>query len=240
VAREPGHESPMKRLDWLLIRPHRSGRKRSETIDSVQRRIDDLVAQSTTRVLTETEVDRLADLEDRFDELTLSQCEAVRAPLVRDDPDLDERLSAEFDDMDLPEEEFEAWADARVAEFDCDRCPHASPYSLYPSNPCEMNAGPLLEILADHPGWTTHIGGIMSPARMLALAAFIDDCLKQGNHRTVEGIDTANYLVHARKFLVHWGGMGFGVEADTHADDPIETPEGTIGVRRSLEPTLLH
>lgn len=229
----------MTRLDWLLVRPPRTGKKRTETIREIEDNIGLLVHESSRKLLTEAQIDLLSNLEADLEDLTLSTCEAVNAPRLKDAPDADDRLEAEYEDEDT-DEDFAAWRAQRAEDFDCECCPFASPYSLYPVNPCEMNGGPLLDILADHPSLCKQAQRPMTPAKMLALAAIVDECLTNGAFRSTEGLDAADYLQHVRRFLTRWASFGFGIIPDYDADAPVHTPDGVLTLKQKRSSAVLH
>jgi hypothetical protein len=229
----------MTRLDWLLVRPARHGRRRADIIRQLEEAIGTRVAASRDQLLSERAVNELVALEDRLEDLTTSTCEAVNAPVVRDDPDHLARLEDEFDarDDDL---DFETWAAERADEFDCERCPFASRYSLYPVSPCEINAGPLLISLAQHPELTARVRLQMGPAEMQRLAEALRGVLRSGSIQPVEGIDARDHLEKCTIFLESWAARGFGVRPDVDADAPIQTPEGPLEVLPRPSAMVLH
>jgi len=229
----------MIRLDWLLVRPPRVGKKRTAAIRELEEGMALFVAESRDALLTEEQLDVLTNLETEHDNLTLSTCEAVNAPRLKDAEDALERLEAEFED-DGPEEDYETWSAQRAEDFDCESCPFASPFSLYPVNPCEMNGGPLLEILADHPTLCKQAQRPMTPNKMLALAAIIDECLATKEYQPVEGLDAEDYLQHARRFLTHWASFGFGLLPDLDADAPVHAEDGLLSLTSRRSKAILH
>ncbi len=229
----------MTRLDWLLVRPARHGRRRADIIRQIEAAIEARVVASQHQLLTEKAVNELVALEERLEDLTTSTCEAVNAPIVRDDPDHVARLEDEFDarDDDL---DFETFAAERADEYDCERCPFASRYSLYPVSPCEINAGPLLMSLAQSPELAARVRAPMAPSEMQALAAAFRGVLASGSIQPVEGIDARDHLEKCTTFLESWAARGFGVRPDGDADAPIQTPEGLLEVFPRLSATVLH
>ena len=135
----------MKRLDWHLIRPPRPD---AGEVSEIIRRIDELVQTATEKVLDEEELALLLELEDLHDKRTTSACDAVGAPRVEDDPDWESRVIDEYADTDT-HLDLEDYLDLRRREPDCERCPFASPYSLFPLDPCEFSAGALQRVLDD-------------------------------------------------------------------------------------------
>jgi hypothetical protein len=229
----------MTRLDWLLVRPARNGRRRAEPLRRLEQAIAARLAAARTRVLSPAAVDELCDLETRLDDLTLSECEAVNAPVYRDDPDGPERLAAMYQD-EGDDRALEAWVHDRLDDFDCDKCPFASRYSLYPSSPCELSAGPLRIVLADHPDLVDRLALPMGPAEMQQLAASLREVLQGGSFHAVEGLDTRDYLTAAVRFLESWAARGFGVDPDLDADEPFPTPEGPLHIPRVAPTSILH
>jgi hypothetical protein len=229
----------MTRLDWLLVRPARHGRRRADTIRQLEEAIAARVSAARERLLSERAVDELVALEERLEDLTTSTCEAVNAPIVRDDPDHVERLREEFasrdDDLD-----FGTFASERIDEFDCERCPFSSRYSLYPVNPCEINAGPLLTSLAHYPELAARVRLPMGPAEMQQLAASLRGVIATGSILPVEGLDARDHLAMCTTFLESWAARGFSVRPDLDADAAIHTPEGLLEVVPRLSTSVLH
>lgn len=229
----------MKRLDWLLVRPPRVGKRRTDAMRDLEDGIGLLVTESRRVLLSEAQVDMITNFEADYELLTLSTCEAVNAPRLKDSEDANERLEAEFEDEDT-DEDFATWSAERAEDFDCENCPFASPYSLYPVNPCEMNGGPLLEILAAHPQICKQAQRNLTPNKMLALAALIDECLINKDYQDIEGLDAEDYLQHARRFLTHWASLGFGLNPDVDADADVHTPDGLLSLTSRRSKAILH
>jgi hypothetical protein len=229
----------MTRMDWILVRPPRRGRARRDDVRDIEQHIDLLELHARTELLSERQVAMIVDFEDQLESMTKSPCDAVKAPRVRDAEGWEERLEDEYAEEGT-DEDFELWRADRADDYDCDRCPYASRYSLYPSDPCEMNAGPLLEICEGHTTILRMLKLPMTPAKMLAMAALLDECLDKGTWRAVEGIDAEDYLRQARHFLTRWSAAGFGVLPDLDADAPIHTPDGVLELKRRVSNAILH
>ncbi len=222
----------MKRLDWRLIRPFRAGACREPSVaDEVER----LVEQAVTQGLVGEEMAELVALEERYQALTVPPCEAVSAPRLEDDPDWESRLIDEYGESDL-DLELEDYLSARRREHDCERCPYASPYSLFPMDPCEFSAGALEVVLDDEDLWL-RAQQAMTPPAMVALATDLAAALAQGRYRGLDELDARDYLEKAIFFLRFWADLGFAVrparldQPDEDAardlraaDDPGETP----------------
>jgi len=218
--------NPLPRIDWQLIRPARPGKKHARVLDEVEPLIEAQVYDATQRVFGERELDQLRALEDRHDNATIASCEAAHAPRVEDDPDWETRIVDEFSETDT-ELELDEYLDLRRREFDCDRCPHASPFSLFPQDPCEISVGPLLVALDVR--ITTRLSEPMGPDDMIALADDLDRA-RGGEHIVVPGIDVADLMAKASKFLRFWARLGFGVRPEVvDSLSPIQTPDGPVG-----------
>lgn len=196
----------MKRVDWCLVRPAKPG---AIGVAAVEGEIAALVARASEEVLTEDELLRLIALEDEHDALTVLMCDAVGAPRVEDDPDWESRACDEFADSDT-DLELEEYLELRRKDPDCERCPFASPYSLYPLEPCEFSVGPLFHILGD-PGVHALAKQRMGPPEMNELADAID-AASAGGFRAVAELDAGEFLKQATHFLRFWARHGFGVE----------------------------
>ena len=194
--------------------------------------------EARRRVLREREVEELVELEERLDGMTLSACEAVHAPRVEDDPDWESRLVDEFAgaDTDL---ELEEYLEIRKREFDCDRCPFASEYSLYPQDPCEMSLGPLYVAVAD-PAIKARFLAPMGPEDMRALADTLDVVIQAGGLTPQRGVDVQDMAGKAVEYLRLWAKVGFGILPELVANEPpIQTPEGIVDPATTTR-TLLH
>lgn len=232
----------MKRLDWSLIRPARpakKGQRPQRQIDEIEAVIDGRVHEAARRVLSEEEVDALADLEERLEDLTVAACEAARAPRVGDDPDWENRLVDEFDEADT-DLELDDFLEVRRQEFDCERCPHAAMYSLYPLDPCEMSVGPLLQALSGGP--LAHaIRRPMGPDDMRKLADELERALEEGRYGHLAEVDVSDLLNKSVGYLRFWARLGFGVRPELVEDDAaIQTPDGPVGAPGGSHSKLLH
>lgn len=235
----------MKRLDWTLIRPPRPSRK-NVPIKRQQRRIEDLEAaidarvhEASHRLLSEDEVAALAELEDKLDDITVASCEAAHAPRVGDDPDWENRLVDEYADADT-DAELDDYLEMRRQDFDCERCPHASPYSLYPQDPCEISVGPLLAVLEGEALLAT-LTRPMGPDDMRTLAGSLEQTLDAGRFKTLAEVDVADLLHKCIDYLRFWAKLGFGVRPELVDDEAaIITPDGPIGAPGAGQSTLLH
>lgn len=215
----------MKRLDWHLIRPPRPG---AAEVTDIERRIDELVQRATEKVLDDDELALLLDLEDLHDERTIAACEAVSAPRVDDDPDWESRSIDEYADTDT-DLDLEEYLDLRRAEPDCERCPFASPYSLFPLDPCEFSAGGVLQVVTD-PDVRRQAAEPMDPAQMLALADALEVALAEHRWEPIVELDAEDYLKKAVCFLRLWARHGFRVRpVATDEEAPILTPDGPSG-----------
>lgn len=215
----------MKRLDWHLIRPPRPD---AAEVEEIERHIDELVQRATEKVLDDKELARLLDLEDLHDERTVAACEAVAAPRVDDDPDWESRVIDEYGDTDT-DLDLEEYLDMRRAEPDCERCPFASSYSLFPLDPCEFSAGALLLVIADR-DIRRRASEPLEPPQMLALAGALDRVIAERSWEAIAELDAEDYLKKAAFFLRLWARHGFRVRpVATDEEAPILTPDGPMG-----------
>jgi len=215
----------MKRVDWHLIRPPRADAREVATLE---RRIDELVQRATEKVLDAEELAVLLDLEELHEERTIAACEAVGAPKVEDDPDWESRAIDEYADTDT-DLDLEEYLDARRVEPDCERCPFASPYSLFPLDPCEFSAGALLRIISD-PRVRRQVVDTMNAREMVALADALDEVLVERRWEEIVELDAEDYLKKAVFFLRLWARHGFRVRPVATDDEaPILTPGGPVG-----------
>ncbi|PKN58425.1 MAG: hypothetical protein CVU56_06050 [Deltaproteobacteria bacterium HGW-Deltaproteobacteria-14] len=215
----------MKRLDWHLIRPPRPG---AAEVAEIEHRIDELVHRATEKVLDEDELTRLLDLEDLHDERTIATCEAVGAPRVDDDPDWESRTIDEYADTDT-DLDLEEYLELRRAEPDCERCPFASVYSLFPLDPCEFAAGGLLQVVTDG-DVRRQVAEPMDAGQMVALADALERVMAEGRWEHIVELDAEDYLKKAVFFLRLWARHGFRVRpVATDEEAPILTPDGPIG-----------
>jgi len=235
----------MKRLDWTLIRPARPRKKAQRaqrhhrSIDELETAIEARVHAATERLLTEAEVDELAELEERLEDLTVASCEAARAPRVGDDPDWENRLVDEYAEADT-DLELDDYLELRRKDFDCERCPHVALYSLYPQDPCEMSVGPLLSALGAE-SLVLAIQRPMGPEDMHELAAQLERTLEAGSFTTLAEVEVSDVIHKAIGYLRWWADLGFGVRPELVDDEaPLHTPEGPIGAAGKGQSTLLH
>lgn len=229
----------MRRLDWQLVRPDGDG-----TLDeSLQLLV--LIRRLSTKEaagdLHEEETELLLGAEDAYYDTTLAQCDAVEAPTVEEDPHWETRLIDEFAvtdvDMDM---ELEDYLDVRRREPDCDRCPYASPYNVFPMERCEFSAGGLEEALTDA-ALCTRLAQPMQPADMLALAADLERAVEDGAWREIDAVDTQDYLAKAILFLRFWANHGFGV-LPTDVDEIIDFTgrQSATTAAEDDEPPVFH
>ena len=197
----------MRRIDWQLVGPLRADDGRGEELVEELRRVEE---EAASRPEDQALLARLRELDDACAEASLSPCEAVGAPLVGDDPDWETRVIDEFAGLDL-ELELEEYLGQRSREPDCERCPYATPYSLYPMAPCEFAAGGLEEILRDAEQLDAALAA-MGPEAMAALATSLDQTLRAGHWLASEVLEVPDYLEKAVCFLRFWSEHGFGVE----------------------------
>lgn len=230
----------MKRLDWTLIRPPRPTKKSARLVDELEQKIELKVRAARRRVLTTTEVDKLVSLEERLDNHTIAACEAAHAPRVEDDPNWENRIVDEYADSDN-DYELDEYLELRRREFDCDRCPHAALYSLYPQDPCEISVGPLLDTLADGE-LIKSLTTAMGPDDMADLAARLDAARTTGHFGSVPGLDIADLLEKSAHYLRFWGQLGFGIRPElVDEEEPIVTPGDSEDGGEEDPPTgLLH
>jgi len=229
----------MKRLDWTLIRPPRPNKKSARLVDQIEQRIELRVRESQRRLLTPAEVEKLADLEDRLDNHTLAACEAAHAPRVEDDPDWENRIVDEYAESEN-DFELDEYLELRRKEFDCDRCPHAAVYSLYPQDPCEISVGPLLDALSDK-ALLALLLTPMGPEDMNGLAARLDEVRSAQTFAAIPGIDAADLLERSAHYLRFWGQLGFGIRPELIDEEaPILTPDGPAGPPEGEPSGFLH
>ncbi|TNF26839.1 MAG: hypothetical protein EP329_20570 [Deltaproteobacteria bacterium] len=215
----------MKRVDWHLMRPPRAD---AREVASLEHRIDELVQRATEKVLDEEELAVLLDLEQLHEQRTISACDAVGAPRVEDDPDWESRVIDEYADTDT-DLDLEDYLEVRRAEPDCERCPFASPYSLFPLDPCEFSAGALLRVVQDA-DVRRRATEPMAPADMLALADALERLVAARAWEEIVELDAEDYLKKAIFFLRLWARHGFRLRpVATDEEAPILTPDGPMG-----------
>lgn len=213
----------MKRLDWTLVRPPQPNSKSMQLADSLELRIAARLREATHRVLTPSEVEKLAALEARLERHTVSSCIASQAPKMGDSPHWEDRVIDEYNELDL-DYELDEYLEMRREEFDCERCPHAVRYSLYPQDPCELSVGPLLEAL--HSPLREHLLKPMGPQDMQVLATSLEVALNNADFSEIAGLDVPNLLKACVRFLRFWSDLNFGLRPELVCDqDAILTPE---------------
>lgn len=198
----------MRRLDWQLVRPRTIDGDVQESLTMAEM-IRRLVTREAAGELTGEDRTVLNQLEEAYEDSTQLHCHAVSAPFVGDDPHWETRLLDEYDDSDA-DIELEDYMALRKAEPDCERCPYASPYSLYPMDPCEFSAGLLEQVLADAE-LQIQASRPMTPQAMRAYADDLDRALSDGRWRRVDTLDAEDYLAKAVHFLRFWADHGFGL-----------------------------
>lgn len=229
----------MKRLDWTLIRPARPSKKSGRLVDELEQKIELRVREAKRRLLTPSEVDKLVSLEDRLDNHTITACEAAHAPRVEDDANWENRIVDEYAETDN-DFELDEYLELRRREFDCDRCPHAAIYSLYPQDPCEISVGPLLDALEDL-DILNRLTVSMGPEDMAQLAGQLDATREARRFQPATGLDIADLLEKSAHYLRFWGQLGFGIKPELIDDeDPIHTPEGHSGPSDGETSGFLH
>jgi len=208
----------VRRLDWRLVGPGRD----ADTDGELLFRAYQEAYERARHALPGSRADRtLSDLEWVWTDGTVAPCEAVDAPRVSDDPDWRPRIVDEYGetetDMDL-----EDYLAMRADERDCERCPYATPYSLFPMDPCEFSAGALEEILRA-PALVRRLREPQGPQEMLDLAGHIDEALRRGDVREVPFLDTRDYVSKAVHFLRFWAQRGFHIfPEDIDADAAVQ------------------
>ncbi|MGM0576246.1 MAG: hypothetical protein ACQEXJ_11000 [Myxococcota bacterium] len=228
----------MRRLDWQLVRPKRNGGVREPLrMAEMMRR---LVTREASGDLGTEDRALLRSLEALYLEETIPPCEAVGAPTVGDDPHWESRIIDEYAEADV-HVELEDYLAARRVQPDCARCPYASPYSLFPMDPCEFAAGALEQVLQD-PDLRARAQAAMTPDGMQDYADGLEEVLREGRWRPVEALDVADYLEKAIFFLRFWSGHGFAILPDD-IDEVLGFP-GDVTVPSPVdtesEPTTYH
>lgn len=205
-----------RRLDWELIAPPKAGAE--ERYVSVRAALDSNYAMALAAPADVAAAAAVADVELEFESVALFKCDVVEAPRVDDDPDWESRVIDEFGMLDAPIE-LEEYLETRRTEPDCDHCPYASRYSVFPMAPCEFSVGGLLEVLADHPDLLVRLKSNMAPAAMLDFADCLSGLLPAENLVDLECVDTRDYMDQAAQFLRFWARHGFAVRpVDIDAD----------------------
>lgn len=207
---------PPMRLDWELVAPPLSSKDALHI--EAQRSLEVCYRQALESPADESAVASLAEAEQELDQVSLFKCDVVSAPRVDDDPDWESRVIDEYGDSDVAME-LQEYLDERRTEPDCESCPYANRYSIYPMDPCEFSAGGLLQTLQRHRELVAAIRSNMSPEEMLACAASIVVVVEAGTFDDLDGVDTRDYLLEATQFLRFWARHGFFVRATLLDED---------------------
>ena len=222
----------MRRIDWRLIRPPRDSSEEGSRIALALSRLWTRISDLEDGGHTES---HLLELEKRYLKHTLSPCEASSAPKIDDDPDWQTRMLEEYEYLDVAED-LEDFLTSRRNDPDCERCPYASNYSLFPMDPCEFSAGALEEILSDKSlAEQASVG--MGPAEMLLFAQRLEATITEGQFQEHPAIHAEDYLEKTISFLRYWGKMGFSIEPallDERIFELAEQPDEQV----HNEPTL--
>jgi hypothetical protein len=226
----------MRRLDWQLVRPPRDG----EVAESVEVAmiIRRLVTREAAEDISDEDTALLEELETSYDGDTISTCEAVGAPVVQDDPEWESRLVDEFAESDV-DVELEEFIEMRRADPDCERCPLASPYSVYPMDACEFSAGALEVVLLDAEA-RAQAARAMDPAAMTTYADALEAALGAGRFRESPALDVRDYITSAVSFLRFWAERGFAVlpgDIDEIVNYAETSDEGVPGEDEGPSPT---
>jgi hypothetical protein len=196
----------MRRIDWLLVPPVRPD---DDEGSQIQTTLGRLLERANREGIDADEIEEIGAMSTLYEQHTVSTCEAVGAPVVEDDPDWESRILDEFAETDL-DEDLEVYLESRRKHPDCERCPYASPYSLYPMDPCEFGAGALDDLLTDE-ALREAIQTPSDPAAMVALAARLRDAIDGGRHSTSEVVHVRDYIEKAIFFLRFWSERGFSI-----------------------------
>lgn len=230
----------MRRLDWQLVRPQADGNVAEplRLVELITRR----VRLEAAGELDEEGHDLLEHLESRYLDETTPYCEAVGAPIVGDDPHWESRVIDEFADSDV-DLELEEYLELRQREPDCERCPYASPYSVFPMDPCEFSAGGLELVLFD-PDLAALATRPMTPTDMRSYADALNAELDEGRCRDTDVLEASDYLQKAILFLRFWADHGFALHP-IDLDDVIGFPGDDDGHVLAIsdddsEPTTFH
>jgi len=227
----------MRRVDWQLVRPDGDG-DLEESLQLAQM-IRRLATKEAAGDLTEEEGKLLVGIEDTYFEGTLAQCDAVEAPIVEEDPHWETRVIDEFAESDV-DMELEDYLDIRRREPDCERCPYASPYNVYPMDPCEFSAGALEQVLTDA-ALILRLAEPMQSKDMVALAAALEAAAAAGAWREIDAVDARDYLSKAVLFLRFWAKHGFGI-LPTDVDEIIDYTgqDSAITAPEDEDPPIFH
>lgn len=196
----------MRRIDWLLVPPVRPDDDEGAQIQTALGR---LLERANREGLDADEIEEAGAMAILYEGHTVSACEAVGAPIVEDDPDWETRVLDEYAEADL-DEELESYLESRRQHPDCERCPYASPYSLYPMDPCEFGAGALDDLLTDEALRET-IQTPADPKAMMDLANRLQEAIDGGRHTQSEVVHVRDYVEKAIFFLRFWAERGFSV-----------------------------
>jgi hypothetical protein len=227
----------MRRLDWQLVRPMRSGEAGASMESAlIVRR---LVTREAADDLSPDDAALLEELEVSYEADTISPCEAVGAPIVQDDPEWESRLVDEFAESDV-DVELEEFLEMRKSDPDCERCPHASPYSVFPMDACEFSAGALEVVLLD-PEPRVQAARPMDADAMVAYADTLEAALRDGRFRPSDALDVGDYLASAVRFLRFWAERGFAIlpgDIDEIVDYAEAADPGVPGEEEGPTPTF--
>jgi len=223
-------QSNQRRLDWELIPPPASGRE-AEQLKARQT----FEACYALALGSPGDVDvaaALAESERVLEEASAFKCDVVEAPRVEDDPDWESRVIDEYGESDVVLE-LEEYLDERRIEPDCESCPYANRYSIYPMDPCEFSPGGLLHALEAHTELCDRLQENMSPDQMLSAAASVAQVLEQATFADLEVVDTRDYLDQAVQFLRFWARHGFSVRATDLDADLVSQAEAEMHANES-------
>ena len=222
----------MRRIDWRLIRPSRDGEEEGtrvgRAIVRLWQRVDDLEEGGPSET-------RLIEMEKRYETLTTSACEAASAPLISDDPDWETRMLEEYEYLDV-NEDLEVFLASRSTDPDCERCPYASNYSLFPMDPCEFSAVALVEVVNDK-AVGEKADSAMNPNEMMAYSDELQTVLSTRCFADNAAINAEDYLEKAISFLRFWANLGFAIEP-AGLDERIFEMAETEEPLPSSEPTI--
>ncbi len=199
-----------RRMDWELVPPPAAGKevaqfKARQAFEACYKVALD--SPGDAEVVT-----ALADSEQVLEEASTFKCDVVDAPRVEDDPDWESRVIDEYGDSDV-DAELEDYIDERRVEPDCESCPYASRYSIFPMDPCEFSAGGLLAALEPHPELVKKLRSSMDSEDMLRCSRELTKVLEADDFVELEAVDTRDYLDQAAQFLRFWARHGFCIRA---------------------------
>jgi len=208
----------VRRLDWRLVGP---GRDADTDGGALFRAYQEAYERARLALPGSREDRTLSDLEWVWTDGTIAPCEAVDAPRVSDDPDWRPRIVDEYGETET-DVDLEDYLATRAEERDCERCPYATPYSLFPMDPCEFSAGALEDVLQD-PALIERLAQPQGPPEMRDLAARLDGALRRSEVREVSYLDTRDYVSKAVHFLRFWANHGFHIfPEDIDADATLQ------------------